>query len=338
MASAAGGIMPPAAASEVADGFTAAQAVVDDLTTASEVVDRPTLKSFAHAAKAYFESLTTMEESARVRGMLQDEDGPWRSDDNRMYLVRMIPDGTVLTHGTDPTADSKNLFDLKDDLGRPIVQELLAAAKGGGGFVTYRWDGVDHVAYAIETVTVVPRKPLVLFAGFSPDLSSVPVDLTPLPRPEVTAVDVVDRETLAAFTEAARREYQKAMSRSGLSELANVKNNFRRKWGDWNWDDVYIFAISTDAYTIFHGAQPARLEGRLFDDIDRQDINGVPYLRELLAAGQNGGGFVEYMFDNPAIEGDEDAGSLKIAYATGFTVQGTDDQWVIVVSGFYPDT
>ncbi len=66
-------------------------------------------------------------------------------------------------------------------------------------------------------------------------------------------------------------------------------------------------------------------------------IHGVPYLRELLAAGEAGGGFVEYMFDNPAIEGDEEIGSLKVAYATGFTLPGRD-QVFVVASGFYPDS
>ena len=326
MTSVATGMAPPVVAQEAAD----------HLTTASEVVDRATLKRFAQSAKAYFESFTTMEEAAQVPGMMRDEDGPWRSGD--MYLIRMVPSGTILNHGADPTAENKDLFDLEDELGRPVVQNLLAAAEQGGDFVDYRWDGTDRVAYAIGTASVVSRRPLVFFAGFSQDLSSVPVDITPLPRPEVTAAQVVDRETLKTFVEAASSEYQKAVYGSGLGKLANTENNFRKRQGDWNWGEVYVFVITTNAYTIFHGAQPAKFEGQPFEDINRQDVNGIRYLRELLAAGINGGGFVEYMFDNPAIEGDEEMGSQKISYAKGFPAQGTDDQWYIVVSGFYPDS
>ena len=74
----------------------------------------------------------------------------------------------------------------------------------------------------------------------------------------------------------------------------------------------------------------------LFEDIDREDINGVCYLRELLAAGEAGGGYVEYMFDNPEVQGDEETGSPKVAYATGFRMRNRDPVFV-VVSGFYPD-
>ncbi|SAY38645.1 hypothetical protein FLM9_546 [Candidatus Synechococcus spongiarum] len=43
------------------------------------------------------------------------------------------------------------------------------------------------------------------------------------------------------------------------------------------------------------------------------------------------------MFDNPAIEDDEETGSPKVAYATGFTLPGRDSVFV-VVSSFYPDS
>ena len=81
---------------------------------------------------------------------------------------------------------------------------------------------------------------------------------------------------------------------------------------------------------------PFRFEGRQFEDMDREDVNGVRYLRELLAAGEAGDGYLEYMFDNPAVEGDEETGSRKIAYATGFRLPG-QEQVFVVASGFYPD-
>lgn len=42
------------------------------------------------------------------------------------------------------------------------------------------------------------------------------------------------------------------------------------------------------------------------------------------------------MFDNPAVQGDEETGSPKIAYATGFRMPSRD-QVFVVASGFYPD-
>ena len=58
-------------------------------------------------------------------------------------------------------------------------------------------------------------------------------------------------------------------------------------------------------------------EGRNW--IDLEDVNGYKIIRGLIDAAEAGGGFVEYYWDNPAIEGDEEAGLPKVSYAEGFT-------------------
>ncbi|MCY4498041.1 MAG: cache domain-containing protein, partial [Rhodospirillaceae bacterium] len=198
------------------------------------------------------------------------------------------------------------------------MKELLDAAGRGGDFVDYRWDGAGRTAYAVEYISGLTGKTLVVAGGYSQDLSSVPVEIEPLPRPEVTAAEVVDRKTLATFVNAAAKTYREAMLTPGMRDLGNTKNALRQEGGDWKVGSVYVFVISTEGYTLFHGGFPLRFEGRQFEDMDREDVNGVRYLRELLAAGAAGGGYVEYMFDNPAVQGDEETGSPKIAYATGF--------------------
>ena len=309
--------------------LASAPVYADGRTTAGEVTDRPTLKAFVETAKEYLEGLTTVTEIAQMAHFFR-VDGPWNAGD--MYLMTMTTDGSVLTHGEDPTADAKNLIAVRDESGRQVVQEMLAAAERGGDFVDYRWDGADRTAYVLPYKSGLSGWPLMVVGGFAQDLSSVPVEITPLPRPEVTAAEVRDRETLRSFVEAAARTYREA----GMSGIANVQNAFRQEGGDWKSGEVYVFVVSTDGYTLFHGGFPLRFEGRQFEDIDRQDANGVRYLRELLAAGEAGGGFVEYLFDNPAVEGDEKTGSPKIAYATGYRRPGSETIFV-VASGFYPD-
>ena len=60
--------------------------------------------------------------------------------------------------------------------------------------------------------------------------------------------------------------------------------------------------------------------------INFEDPNGVKYVQELIAAAAAGGGFVEYYFDNPAIDENGDGeltgdpiGSPKISYAIPIT-------------------
>ena len=42
----------------------------------------------------------------------------------------------------------------------------------------------------------------------------------------------------------------------GMSDLGNTKNALRQEGGDWKAGSVYIFVISTEGYTLFHGGSP----------------------------------------------------------------------------------
>ena len=48
-------------------------------------------------------------------------------------------DGTVLMHSRQPELIGRNLWNLRDPLGRPTIQQLIARAKAGGGYVDYLW-------------------------------------------------------------------------------------------------------------------------------------------------------------------------------------------------------
>ena len=144
--------------------------------------------------------------------------------------------------------------------------------------------------------------------------------------PEVTAGDVVDRETLKAFVLAAKAYANNATT---LPEYLSVLQEFRAE-GDWKQGSIYLFVGTTDGIVVFHAANPA-LEGQNL--IDLEDSNGVKITQEILAAVAAGGGYVEYLWDDPAVEGDEDAGSLKVSYAIPYTALGQD---FILGSGFYP--
>lgn len=145
---------------------------------------------------------------------------------------------------------------------------------------------------------------------------------------EITAADVVDRESLRDFVHAAVAYADQATT---PAEYLGVLQEFRVE-GRWKHGSIYIFVGLPDGTIIFHGANPD-LEGVNLWDLE--DANGVKYTQELIAAAAEGGGFVEYLFDNPAIEGDEETGSTKVGYAVPYSAFGQD---VIVGSGFYPES
>ena len=144
----------------------------------------------------------------------------------------------------------------------------------------------------------------------------------------VTASEVVDRETLKAFVEGAKDSLE---STANFAEVARLVEVFRSE-GDWKAGSIYIFVINTDGVVFFHGADPS-LDGQNL--IDLEDINGVKIVQEIIAAGAAGGGFVEYYWDNPAVEGDEDTQSPKLTYAIPINIFGQD---FVVGAGIYLDS
>ena len=145
---------------------------------------------------------------------------------------------------------------------------------------------------------------------------------------EVTAGDVVDRETLKAFVLAAAAYADKATS---LAEYLAVLQEFRTE-GPWKQGSIYLFVFSTDGTFLLHGDNPD-LEGQ--NMIDLEDSNGVKILQELIAVAAEGGGYVEYLWPDPLVEGDEETGSPKVSYGIPYSALGQD---FVLGSGFYPGT
>ena len=141
---------------------------------------------------------------------------------------------------------------------------------------------------------------------------------------EVTAGDVVDRETLKAFVLAAAAYGDQA---SSLAEYLAILQEFRTE-GPWKQGSIYLFLSTTDGLIILHGANPD-LEGQNLYELE--DANGVKITQELIAAAAEGGGYVEYLWPDPQIEGD--TGSPKVSYAIPYSALGQD---FVLGSGFYP--
>ena len=297
--------------------------------TAAQVKDDETLKAFVDGAKAQIEAITDMNEGAKLRERLRTE-GDWKS--GSMFLVVFLKSGEPFIHGNDRSAESKNLLGVEDERGTRVVEKLLAAAAEGGGFVEYH-DGGPKTAYAVEYTSGITARRFVLVGGYSQDVSHVPVHLADLPKPTVTASQVVDRESLTTFVEEAAEAYRKAVMSEGYRGLTGVRNAFRVEGGDWKSGSIYLWVVSGGGVTLFHGSEPWR-EGKP-TDMWRTDSQGIQIAQELIVgARREGRRFLRYHYDNPAIVGDEETGSPKLGYAVSFPVPNTDQRGVIG-SGIY---
>ena len=237
--------------------------------TAAEVKDDETLRAFVEGAKAHIEAITDMNEGARLREKLRTE-GDWKS--GSMFLVIFLKTGEPFIHGNDRTAESKNLIGVEDERGTRVVEELLAAAARGGGFVKYH-DGGPKTAYAVEYTSGITAREFVLVGGYSQDVSHVAIQTADLPKPAVVASQVVDRETPITFVEEAAKAYREAVMSEGYSGLTRVRNAFRVEGGDWKSGSIYLWVVSGGGVTLFHGSEPYR-EGKPTDMV-RTDSQGI---------------------------------------------------------------
>ena len=295
--------------------------------TAAQVKDNETLKAFVEGAKAQIEAITDMNEGARLRERPRTE-GDWKS--GSMFLVVFLKTGEPFIHGNDRTAESKNLLGVEDERGTRVVEELFAAAAGGGGFVEYH-DGGPKTAYAVEYTSGITARPFVLVGGYAQDVSHISTEIADLPKPSVTASQVVDRESLIAFVEEAAKAYRETVMSEGYSGLTGVRNAFRLEGGDWKSGSIYRFVVSGGGVTLFHGSEPFR-EGKT-TDMTRTDSKGVRFAEALIGgARRDGEKFLRYHYDHPAITGDEETGSPKLGYAASFPVPNTKQKGLIYES------
>lgn len=312
--------------------------------TASEVVDKASLQAFVEGTEKRMRELVEGQELRTPFLARLKKEGDWKHGNT--YIVLLGFDGVVIHHSHDEEAVGKNLLDLQDDQGNLVVQEMMAAGAAGGGHVDYFWDDPTQTAdadstktaYAIEFRGVPYGLPMTIIGGFYMDLSMVPdpvIDFSLFAEPEVTAADVKDRESLKAFVLATIQVYFQAVQEHGLEVVRDFMNVLRAEEGPFRHGSVYLFMFDTNGYVLFHGVSRA-LEDQVVLNVE--DSNGLKFVQELIKAAQrDGGGFVEYYFDDPSIEGDEDTGSPKVSYVELIVAHEADLEFV-AGAGIYLDS
>ena len=143
----------------------------------------------------------------------------------------------------------------------------------------------------------------------------------------ITAREVLDRETLKAFVRSAKAYVE------GITDAAQIDDLFNEQW---KVGSVYVYLSNDEGVIRWHGANAALVDQDLSGVAD--PVTGAPFVQELIAAARSGGGYVQYHFDDPSIEGDEDHTSPKLGYVEPFTSPIADlfpEQDMIIGSGIY---
>ncbi|MFG6428466.1 cache domain-containing protein [Pelomonas parva] len=106
------------------------------------------------------------------------------------YFFVYALDGQVLMHSRQPELAGQNLWELRDPQGRPTIQQLIAQAKAGGGYVEYLWrkPSSSLLAPKLGYVVAVPEWGWMLGTGLYLDgIEATMADLAQGARQNITA-------------------------------------------------------------------------------------------------------------------------------------------------------
>jgi polar amino acid transport system substrate-binding protein len=191
-----------------------------------------------------------------------------------------------------------NVLNATDSNGVAIVRNMLDIARRGGGFTYYIWPNPAHSNAEELKLTYVLKVDDGLWLGAGVYLPG-----------EAPIFNNESREDLVAFVEKAR-DFALNHTKDEALKAFNDKN------GSFVEEKCYIFATDFSGNTLALANQPELLGT---NRIDIKDPNGVEINRDMIALVQNGGGFMYYIYLDPARNM---TSRLKLSYITK-----VDDTW-----------
>ena len=308
-----------------------------NLVTAAQVENGDaTLQEFVQSFFQFVGALRQHSDAAGYVGCLLTNEGPFYSGST--YFVSLTLSGRVDLHGKN-AALSGGLLD--PDIFAQITQAANSSPLGG----PFRVEAASTDSYAVGGARNPDGSPAILVAGFDLRESHLVPEVTAAEDvPAVTASDVVDRRTLKAFVNGAIAYFLRRFEAEGYEAALKVKRVFRDPNGPWRAGPVYLFVIDRSGFTLFHGAFPEKFELQTPTDTLRDVVTGeliLPQIIEAATRSLEGGGFVEYHFDNP--DDDTDSAEIpKVTYADAITADApmgsaVGSQTLIVGAGIYGD-
>ena len=285
-------------------------------TTVSDVSDDKTLENFVKHAAAHLSEATTFSGTLEILNGFRNESGDW--NDGSTYLVLLTREGGVYVHSKNRELEDQDWSELEDGEGKNVGQEFLK-----GGLVTYSAGKAYAHHFTAQAVPFAnPRSPdmFVLVGGFGhkPEVISQKKSYEDLiesipegkrPRPTKEAFEIggektreMDKQELKTFVEEAIFFFTGATAGGPDFDVdpVRLRTIFRLNNGPWRHISTYIYIMDGDGNVIFNGANRKIEQTNLLNN----PHVGEDIARLIAAAKMPGGGFVEYNWEDPAVEGD----------------------------------
>lgn len=223
--------------------------------------------------------------------------------DGELYIFAYDTSGTTLALPFQPEIIGTNRWNLTDANGTLFIQELIAAAKSGGGFVRYLYaDPADNftVKQKLSYVMMVNQSWIIGAGIYNPPENSSIVNV---------GTDPQVRNSLKSFVGEAIDYANTGGKDAAIAEFNKQNGTFVR-------DSLYIYAFDYNGTTLALPYQP-QLIGTDLSGL--QDPYGVNYTKVEIFLAQQGGGFLFYHYYNPTRNMTLEP---KMSY-----VQKVDDTW-----------
>lgn len=219
--------------------------------------------------------------------------------EGELYLFVYSADGSVFAHGQQSDLLWKNLHNLHDSFGTPIVQSIIKKAQEGGGWVIYKWRNATKVSYVKEVKK--DGKSYIVGTGYYPHS-----------KPDA-AVNLV--KGAVGFFNKTIKEGRRVDD--AFSPLSYPIGRFIQ-------GDLYLYALDFKGNNVANGKQPSLIGTNSWN---YKDSAGVLVNQEIVKRlkTSEGGIWIEYM----------SGGAPKRSYVEKIKdAQGND---YFIGCGYYPD-
>ena len=266
------------------------------------------VKTFVEGAKAY--ALKHGKEQALAA--FNRQDGDFIKDD--LYIFADDYNATVLAWPYRPDQIGVNRINAIDLLGNEYMKEMAATANQGNGTMLYFSENPLHNNATELKSSYVLDIDGTWFIGAGTYQAPGAVTLTPVTSSAPAPIRT--RDELVKYVQVA-----KAYALSQGREMALLK--FNNKTGQFTNGESYIFAYTSNGTTLALPFQPELIGTSRWNNTDP---DGVRYIQDMARIAEDGSGFVQYRYPDPA-----ENFSLKLK--TSYVVD-VDGSW-FVGSGIY---
>lgn len=115
----------------------AAIAVLGALSTGAHAQENGTRDEAKAMVDAAIEHVKKAGPDQAFKDFTDKNNKAWQKKD--LYVFAYTSEGVSVAHGANDKLIGKNLIDLKDPNGKPLIRELRDTAQKGGGWVEYDW-------------------------------------------------------------------------------------------------------------------------------------------------------------------------------------------------------